>query len=53
MNSLEGMCQRVSSPKIGFERSLPLIDDNRKGSVQRQFKFDLCAFMRQDEGGKQ
>jgi hypothetical protein len=39
--------------KHGLKRSLPLIDNSRKGSVQRQFGFGMCVLVRQDEGGKQ
>jgi len=37
----------------GFKRSLPLIDDNRNRFCPEDLGFELCAFMRQNEGGKQ
>lgn len=41
------------SRKLGLKRSLPLIDNSRIGSVEKQFGSIVCALLRQDEGGKQ
>jgi len=48
------MSQRLKSLSkwLGFKRSLPLIDDNRNQVLSKSW-FDLCVFMRQNEGGKQ
>ena len=54
VDSLEAISQRVSLSKLSdFERSLPLIDDNRKKVLSSKQLFGLCAFTRQNEGNKQ